>query len=119
MRRILQMVIDRAGAAHYTWGDGCDGWHLVKRADLSVIQERMPPGTREARHYHRASWQFFYVLAGTLTLEAGGVLHRLTAQQGLEIAPGAPHQARNESADAVEFLVISQPPSRGDRVPDA
>ena len=112
-------MIDRATAEHYTWGDGCDGWHLVKGADLSVIQERMPPGAREVPHYHRASRQFFYVLAGTLTLETGGVLHRLTARQGLEIAPGAPHQAKNESADAVEFLVVSQPPSHGDRVPVA
>ena len=42
-------MIDRGTAEHYTWGDGCDGWHLVKGADLSVIQERMPPGARAER----------------------------------------------------------------------
>ena len=40
--------------------------------------EGMPPGTREARHYHRAS---------------------------------------RASAEAVEFLVVSQPSSHDDRVP--
>ncbi|MGH7353247.1 MAG: cupin domain-containing protein [Candidatus Rokuibacteriota bacterium] len=110
-------MIDRATAEHYAWGEGCDGWHLVQRADLSVIQERMPPGAREARHYHRASRQFFYVLVGTLTLEVDGRRHVMEARQGIEIEPGAPHQALNESAEAVEFLVVSQPPSHGDRVP--
>ena len=109
VRRILQMTIDRRTAEHYTWGDGCDGWHLVKHADISVIQERMPLGAHEIRHSHRASRQFFYVLVGLLTLETGGVLHRLTARQGLEIEPGVPHQVENESADAVEFLVDRGP----------
>ena len=31
-----------ANAEHYVWGDGCDGWHLLKHPDLSVIQERVP-----------------------------------------------------------------------------
>jgi mannose-6-phosphate isomerase-like protein (cupin superfamily) len=109
-------MITRETAEHYTWGDGCDGWHLVKRPDLSVIQERMPPGTAEVRHYHAKSRQFFFVLAGVLTMEIAGRLEALAAQQGLEIPAGAPHQARNESAAPVEFLVVSMPPSHGDRV---
>ncbi|MDB4881190.1 MAG: cupin, partial [Gemmatimonadetes bacterium] len=34
-------------AAPYQWGDGCQGWHLVRAAGFSVIEERMPPGTKE------------------------------------------------------------------------
>ena len=104
-------------AEHYVWGDGCDGWHLVRSPGLSVIQERMPPGTVEQRHRHAASRQFFRVLEGALTMEVEGAVHVLAAGAGLEIAPGEAHQARNESAGDVHFLVVSQPPSHGDRIP--
>ena len=108
-------VVSRGTAEHYTWGGACDGWHLVRRAETSVILERMPPGAAEVRHYHRVSWQFFFVLAGTATLEMNGEVHTIQAHQGLEVPPRVPHQMRNKSAVDVEFLVISQPASRGDR----
>ncbi len=104
-------------AEHYTWGGRCDGWHLVKRPELSVIQERMPPGTAEVRHLHRSARQFFYVLRGRAHLEAGGTDHELTAGEGLEVAPGTPHQMSNTSESEVEFIVVSQPHSHGDREP--
>lgn len=104
-------------AAHYVWGGACDGWHLVRSPELSIIQERMPPGTSELRHRHGRARQFFYVLRGHLTLECAGTHHRLTSGQGLEIGPEVPHQARNDSEDSVDFLVVSQPPSHGDREP--
>jgi mannose-6-phosphate isomerase-like protein (cupin superfamily) len=44
-----------------------------------------------------------------------GTVHSLDAGVGLEVAPGAAHQALNRSSADVEFLVISQPPSHGDR----
>ena len=49
---------------HYVWGDGCDGWHLLKERDLSVIQERVPPGVGEVRHFHSQSRQYFFILRG-------------------------------------------------------
>ncbi len=109
-------MISKETAEHYTWGAGCDGWRLVDQAGLSVIHERMPPGTAEARHYHQAARQFFFVLAGSATMELDGARHKLDAQQGIEIAPGAPHQISNDTDADVEFLVISQPTTRGDRV---
>jgi mannose-6-phosphate isomerase-like protein (cupin superfamily) len=39
----------------------------------------------------------------------------LTAGEGVWIPAGTSHQVRNESAEDVHFLVISQPPSHGDR----
>jgi uncharacterized cupin superfamily protein len=104
-------------AEHYVWGDGCDGWHLMRAPGLSVIEERMPPHTTEARHRHAAARQLFYVLEGELVMEVEGVVHTLGARTALEIAPGLAHQARNESAVDVRFLVVSQPPSHGDRMP--
>ncbi len=109
-------MIEKGNAPHYTWGSGCDGWHLVKAPALSVILERMPPGTSEVRHHHAAARQFFIVLSGALELEVAGEGVRLGEQQGVEIAPGVPHQVRNRSAGPAEFLVVSQPPSHGDRI---
>jgi quercetin dioxygenase-like cupin family protein len=103
-------------AEHYTWGDRCDGWHLVRTPDLSIIEERMPPSTTETRHHHVHTRQFFYVLEGELTLEVEHEDHILHAGQGIEITPGQPHQAMNHSDAPTRFLVTSQPPSHGDRI---
>ena len=109
-------MISKENAEHYQWGQGCDGWHLVNTRGLSVIHERMPPGTTETRHYHHNSRQFFFVLAGSVTMEIGSEREVLAAGQGLEIPPGVQHRISNESDHDVEFLVVSQPHAHGDRV---
>jgi mannose-6-phosphate isomerase-like protein (cupin superfamily) len=109
------LPISTATAPRYGWGDGCDGWHLLRVTGLSVIEERMPPATREVRHWHARSRQFFYVLSGTLTMEVEGTTHRLAARTGIELPPGTAHQALNEGTADAEFLVVSMPPSHGDR----
>ena len=106
-----------ANAEHYHWGDACDGWHLFKDNDLSVIQESMPAGAREVRHRHHHARQFFYVLAGEAMMEVEGQLHLLKAGEGLHVPPGAAHQMCNESDGPVGFLVVSSPKSHGDREP--
>ena len=58
------MIVNKENAEHYYWGQNCDGWHLLKSDSLSVIQERMPAGTAESRHYHEKSQQLFFVLSG-------------------------------------------------------
>jgi len=110
-------LISTANAEHYTWGGICDAWHLLRAEDLSVIEERMPQGSEEHRHFHLRARQFFYVLDGELTIEVDGHLKLIRPRQGLEILPGQPHQALNRSNGDVRFLVISQPPSHGDRQP--
>ncbi|MCC4591826.1 cupin domain-containing protein [Xanthomonas campestris pv. cannae] len=112
-------TVNIASARHYVWGGNCDGWHLLDMADLSVIEERMPPGTAEARHRHLRARQFFRVLEGEAALEMEGVVHVLHAGDGLHVPPGAAHQLRNASNADVRFLVISAPHSHGDREPAA
>jgi len=109
------MVVSRATAEHYNWGENCDGWILAPREDLTVIQERMPPGTSEVRHFHSRARQFFYVLAGELTMELESACHSIPAWHGIEIEPLARHQAMNMGEQEVNFLVISSPTTRGDR----
>ncbi|NIK80574.1 mannose-6-phosphate isomerase-like protein (cupin superfamily) [Paenibacillus castaneae] len=110
------MKMSKHIAEHYIWGDNCDGWHLVKNQDLSVIHERMPAQTSEVKHYHQQSRQFFFVLTGIATIEIDGKEIVLNTQEGVEVAPLVPHQMFNKSNDDIEFLVISQPISKGDRV---
>ncbi len=113
-------TISRNTAEHYKWGGPqgaqCDGWHLVKTPELSVIEELMPAGASEVRHSHVRARQFFFVLEGELVMEVGDREFVLRPEQGIEISPGQAHQALNRSAHQVRFLVTSQPASHGDRV---
>ncbi|MGI8771284.1 MAG: cupin domain-containing protein [Acidobacteriaceae bacterium] len=109
-------VASAADAEHYNWGARSDGWHLVRSAGLSVIEESMPPGESEVRHFHHQARQFFYVLAGCATIECDGHDYALLPHHGLEIPPAMPHQVFNRDAETLRLLVISQPPSHGDRI---
>jgi mannose-6-phosphate isomerase-like protein (cupin superfamily) len=110
------MIISIENAEHYVWGEICDGWYLLKRDDMSVIQERVPSGGAEIMHYHNIARQFFYVLEGegTMILEDQKVV--LSKGQGLEIPPQVKHQFKNLSHADVHFLVISLPSTKGDRI---
>lgn len=112
---MIPMPVSTDNAHRYTWGTGCDGWYLVRAQGMSVIAERMPPGTREARHWHARAIQFFYVLTGSLQMEVEGAVHDLPPGCGIEIPSGTAHQARNTGNSDTTFLVISAPPHQGDR----
>jgi mannose-6-phosphate isomerase-like protein (cupin superfamily) len=103
-------------AEHYVWGEICDGWHLLKRDDMSVIQERVPAGGSEVMHYHNVARQFFYILEGEGMMVFEDCEVTLNKGQGLEIPPQVKHQFKNQSDADVHFLVISVPSTRGDRV---
>lgn len=101
---------------HYVWGEGCDGWNLVDGPELSVKQERMPPHTAEAEHFHRAARQFFFILSGVAVFETAEGRVEVLAQQGLEIPPGLRHRIKNESEVDLVFILSSQPSTINDRI---
>jgi mannose-6-phosphate isomerase-like protein (cupin superfamily) len=109
-------MISTENAEHYIWGEVCDGWHLLKRDDMSVIRERVPAGAAEVMHYHGRARQFFYILEGEgrMIFEDQEVI--LQKGHGVEIPPMVKHQFKNSSQADVHFLVISVPPTRGDRI---
>lgn len=109
-------VVSINNAEHYLWGDHCDGWHLAKSPNLSVIQESVPSGCAEMRHYHEHSEQFFYVLSGVATLELDGVTHQVLANEGLHVPAMMPHKLSNLGVQTLVFIVVSTPPSHGDRI---
>jgi mannose-6-phosphate isomerase-like protein (cupin superfamily) len=108
--------VSRETAEHYRWGNHCDGWHLVKDRNLSVIEEFVPPGAAEVRHYHSKAQQFFYILAGEVMMEVEGRSTLVPAGNGIRILPGVRHQLSNPSSGPARFLVISQPPGHADRI---
>ena len=110
------MVVSIENAEYYIWGEVCDGWHLLQRDEMSVIQERVPAGGAEVMHYHTRARQFFYILEGEGTIVFEEEVIVLKKGQGIEIAPQVNHQFRNRSNADVHFLVISVPPTHGDRV---
>jgi mannose-6-phosphate isomerase-like protein (cupin superfamily) len=83
---------------------------------LSVIEECVPPGQSEKRHFHEASRQFFYILQGEAVLEIERSEFMLKTQQGIDVPPRAVHQFRNVFDSDVKFLVISMPKAHGDRI---
>ena len=60
---------------------------MLKTFDLSVIQERIPPGTAEVRHFHHRAQQFFYILAGEAVMEVNDQPMTLTTGEGRLDAP--------------------------------
>ncbi|MCL4767973.1 MAG: cupin domain-containing protein [Hyphomicrobiaceae bacterium] len=108
--------VSRRSIVHETWGVDCSAWRLLTRPDLAVAEEAMAPGTTEKCHVHRRARQFFYVLSGTLGMEREeGDTVRLEPGEGLEMPPGMAHRAHNPGDRPVRFLVVSAPPTQGDR----
>ena len=102
-------AVDKNSAPHYFWGDKCSSWILMNRDSLSVKIETMPAGTRETLHYHSFARQFFFVLKGTAIFYVEGEPEIVNEQQGILIEPMVKHYIANETSEAIDFLLVSQP----------
>ena len=111
----MAVVSKNTPLRHYIWGDVCDGWVLVDTEDLSVKQERMPPNTAEALHYHKYSQQFFFILSGIATFEVESQSIKVSAGEGFHIKAGEKHRIINEGDKDLEFVLSSQPSTNNDR----
>ncbi len=110
------MIKSIQNSEHYKWGQNCDGWHLLRSDNLSVIEELMPNGSSEALHYHRQAQQVFYVLSGKATFEINGEVKIVSENESIHIPNNTLHKVANKEMNDLSFLVISQPKSHGDRV---
>lgn len=110
------MKNSKENSEYYKWGNNCSGWHLVKSENLSIIEELMPPNTKEQKHYHNFSEQYFYILKGTATFEIEERIFKVEGRNGISVLPKVTHRIRNDENQDLEFIVISQPTSRGDRI---
>jgi mannose-6-phosphate isomerase-like protein (cupin superfamily)/N-acetylglutamate synthase-like GNAT family acetyltransferase len=110
------MIQSIQNSEHYNWGQNCDGWHLLQSDNLSVIEERMPPGISEILHYHNKTQQLFYILEGIATFEINGQVFIVNANESIHVLNKTLHKISNLSKNDLRFLAISQPKSHGDRV---
>ena len=106
----------KENSERYHWGEKCNGWHLVKTDGLSVIQEIMPANTEETRHYHSIAQQFFFILEGNAVFEIQNGVILVEQGEGIHIKPNIKHQIKNNTNEDLEFLVISQPTTKLDRI---
>jgi mannose-6-phosphate isomerase-like protein (cupin superfamily) len=113
---LISKKISVQNAEHYNWGDKCDGWHLLKSDTLNVIQERMPPSTWEQLHFHSKAQQLFYILSGEATFEIADKVILVAANESLHIPQQTKHKISNLGKSDLNFIVISEPKSHGDRV---
>lgn len=109
-------AVHKKNSPHYTWGNNCEGWRLLDSSSLSVIHERMPPVTSEIKHYHQSAQQFFFMLAGTATFYFEDEIVNVSEKEGIHIPAEKIHQVKNETNEAIEFLVISEPSTKNDRI---
>lgn len=110
------MKVSKQNAEHYAWGGKCDGWHLVKNKDVSIIHESMPSYERGKALSHESASIFLCAKKEQFALEVDGTIYDVKAHEGVEVLPSIPHQMMNRWSEEIEFLVISQPFAQGDRI---
>ena len=110
------MPITTKTAEHYTWGQCCDAWYLAKTPELHVIQEHLPSGAGEKLHFHENAFQFFYVLAGKARFLIDGRTVVVAGGESISVLPGLQHRVESAGPEELRLLVVSQPPSHGDRI---
>ncbi|MEO7766270.1 MAG: cupin domain-containing protein [Ferruginibacter sp.] len=103
-------------AEHYKWGQSNDGWHLLKTANLSVIEECMFAGNAEGLHFHKKAEQLFYILSGEAVFETGKDIYYLSRGESVHVLPGIVHKISNNGPSELHFIVISSPAAHGDRI---
>jgi mannose-6-phosphate isomerase-like protein (cupin superfamily) len=110
------MIRSKNNSEHYIWGDNCDSWILNNSENLSVKQEKMLSGTSEKLHFHNNAEQFFYILKGEAVFYIEEEKFQVKEGESISVLPQSEHYISNESADDLEFLVISSPSTNNDRI---
>lgn len=109
-----KITLDNSEQFH--WGDAGIGWMLSNRKDITIVERQLSSGAKEVSHYHKKSWQFFYVISGEGEMKIGDDTIILRANEAIEVDPMVAHQMKNSSEGYLRYIVISSPNSYNDRV---
>ncbi len=109
-------VVSTKNTQSYKWQEHCDGWWIKRIGKFTIIEEMMPPGTHEIKHFHSQVEQFFYCLEGEIHIEIDSKEYVLSKNEGISIKATIAHQVFNRSSQNVRFLVVSYPNAYEDRV---
>ena len=92
-----QQIIESGGGPSYDWANdhicvktSCD--HAAGR--VTMVEDRIKPGFRLARHYHKKMTEIFYVLEGRLSIDLEGRTVELDPRQGFVVPKGVLHRTR-------------------------
>lgn len=106
-------ILNLSSQKPFTTKDGSTIRSILDRTNApvqnqSLAEARVPAGTATERHYHRVSEEFYFLLAGTGTMEIDGDSREVGPGDAILIPPGAWHQitARTD----LEFLCCCAPP---------
>lgn len=110
------MIKSKKNTEHYFWGNQCDSWVFHQSENLVVKKEMMPTKTSEKLHFHEFSQQFFYILKGEAAFYIEDEKFNLKKGEGIAIEAKKRHYIANETTENLEFLVISNPSTDGDRI---
>ena len=78
---------------------------------LFLFEHRMPPTLGVPAHSER-NYEAFYVLEGTLEVQADGERYRLGPGEFLSLRPGVVHSLRNSGPGMVRILTLVSPGSQ-------
>src|SRR5215510_13806833 len=88
--------------------DGSTIRELLRAANQSLAEATLSPGQQTERHYHAASEEFYYVVAGQGEMEIDGERASVGPGDAILIPPGAWHQITAADSE-LRFLCCCAP----------
>ena len=76
----------------------------------SLAEARLPPSAETVEHFHRASEEIYYFLAGTGRMRLGDEVSEICAGEAVVIPPGTRHKLWNAGAEQLVLLCCCAPP---------
>jgi mannose-6-phosphate isomerase-like protein (cupin superfamily) len=94
----------------FTTKDGSTIRELMHTAAQSLAEASLLPGQQTQRHYHAASEELYYLVAGEGEMEIDGERAAVTVGDAILIPPGAWHQVTATGESELRFLCCCAPP---------
>jgi mannose-6-phosphate isomerase-like protein (cupin superfamily) len=100
--------------AAFTTKDGSEIRELLAHRNScigkqSLAEARLPPGAATRPHYHAATEEIYYVLAGTGRMRIGDAERLVGPGDAIAIPPGSVHTIANVGSDTLKFLCCCAP----------
>jgi len=110
MRNSSSMEVrSRERAEPFTTKDGSTIRELMHAANQTLAEATLAPGQQTQRHYHAASEELYYLLAGEGEMEIDGERSAVGPSDAILIPPGAWHQITATGNSELLFLCCCAP----------
>lgn len=98
------------------WASSHFSWLFVDSHNIGVKLEEIPRGGKSDLHFHKKSYQFFFVLEGEAVFNMEDHSFGLKKHEGIEVSLGKKHQISNRGKERLLFLLVSSPKVRNDDI---